>query len=238
MASEPEDWVVDARRASVVAFYGGSSGALAELVGWVQATLARRLGSDFVPRPPDTVHATVIGLETPPPDWAEADRSRFDARPLATHLVRMFTERPLELQFGGAAPGDLRWPSRGMPRYRRTFLAGPADVVLIGWPIRSGEGGGMPLPALAEIRRGCEAFGARHRYHATPTDADPDAYLALGRLREPPGPAVERLADEIRHTLAAAPRRVHLGPGQLDLVEYADTTLPLDSTRRRPLIGF
>jgi hypothetical protein len=231
------DGVVDARRASVVAFYGGLPEPLAELVGWVQRTAARALGAAFVARPPDTVHATLIGLETSPSP-ADADRSRFDARPLAGHLVRLFTDHPLQIRFGGADADDRRWPSRGVPRYERTFLAGPADVVLIGWPVRSAGAERVPLPVLAEIRRGCEAFGARHRYHAAPTDADPDAYLVVGRLGRPPGPAAARLAEEIRRTLADAPRTVRLGPEQLSLVEYAETTLPLDSTRRHPLIGF
>jgi hypothetical protein len=232
------DGVVDARRASVVAFYGGLPQPLAELVGWVQRAATRTLGPAFAARPPDTVHATVIGLETPSPGWADDDRSRFDARPLASHLVHVFTDGPLELQFGGVPVDDLRWPSRGVPRYQRTFLAGPSDVVLIGWPVRSVGIERVPLPVLAEVRRACEAFGARHRYHAAPTDADADAYLVLGSLSRPPGPAAARLAEDIRRSLAAAPRFVRLGPEQLSLVEYAESTLPLDSTRRRPLIGF
>jgi len=235
------DGVVDARRASIVAFYDGLPAALAELVARLQDTAAERLGPAFVARPPATVHATVIGLETPALEPA-GDRSRFDTQPLVAHLVRTFTERPLDIQFGGAAAGDLRWASRGSSRYQRSFLAGSAGVVLIGWPVRdAGAGtGAVPVPALAEIRRGCEPFGVRHRYHAPAGEApdDPDAYLVIGRIVGPVGPAVTDLADAVRRELAADPVRVRLGSEQLSLVDYRDTTLPLASTRRRPLVGF
>jgi hypothetical protein len=227
--------VVDARRASIVAFHGGLPGPLAELVESLQRAAADRLGPAFAARPPDTVHATVIGLETPPPAHAGTDRSRFDAGPLVAHLVGVLTERPLELCFGGAVEGDRRRPSRGCTRYERSFLVGPADVVLIGWPVRGDRT--VPVPALAAIRHGCEPYGARHRYHTSPGADDPDAYLVIGRLTGPPGPAAAELADAARRTLAAGPVRVRLGPEQLSLVEYADTALPLESTRRRPLLG-
>lgn len=232
------DGVVDARRASVVAFYGELPGALSELVGRLQRTAADRLGPAFAPRRPEQVHATVIGLEFPPPAHAGGDRSRFDARPLAEHLLRALRAAPLQLRFGGAAAGDRRWPSRGAPRHERSFLAGPADVVLIGWPVRGADGEAVVPPTLAEIRRGCETFGARHRYHDRPGARDNDAYLVVGRLVGAPDPAAtSALADAVRRELAANPVRVPLGPEQLGLVEYTDTALPVASTRWRRLDG-
>jgi hypothetical protein len=232
-----DDGIVDARRATVVAFYGGLPGALDELVARLQARAAAHLGSIFEARPRAQVHATVIGLETAPAP-AGPDRSRFDAAPLLAHLVATFAEHPLDIQFGGAAREDGRWPSRGASRYERSFLCGPAGVVLIGWPVGPAGDETVPLPTLATIRRGCEPFGARHRYHVEPGSEDPDAYLVIGRLTAPPGPAAADLADAVRSELAAAPVRVRLGPEQLSLVEYTDTALPVASSRRRPLVGF
>jgi hypothetical protein len=229
--------IVDARRATVVAFYGGLPDELGALVARLQEMAATHLGPIFVARAPAQVHATVIGLETAPTP-AAPDRSRFDAGPLLAHLVATFAEHPLDIRFGGAARGDARWPSRGASRYQRSFLCGPAGLVLIGWPVARAGGETVPLPTLATIRRGCEPFGARHRYHVEPGSEDPDAYLVIGRLTAPPGPAAADLADAVRSELAAAPVRVRLGPEQLSLVEYTDTALPLASSRRRPLIGF
>lgn len=228
--------IVDARRATVVAFYGGLPDALDELVARLQDRAAAHLGPGFEARARDQVHATVIGLETGPTP-AGPDRSRFDAGPLLAHLARTFAEHPLDIRFGGAARGDGRWPSRGATRFERSFLCGPSGVVLIGWPVGAAGDETVPRPALATIRRGCEPFGARHRYHVEPGSEDPDAYLVIGRLTAPPGPAAAELADAVRGELAAAPVRVRLGPEQLSLVEYTDTALPVDSSRRRPLIG-
>lgn len=232
------DGIVDARRASIVAFYAGLPAALAELVTRLQGQAGDRLGPAFAARPAEQVHATLIGLETPPPSHAEADRARFDAGPLLAHLVRTFTEHPLDLQFGGAGRADRRLLSRGSTRYERSFLVGPADVVLIGWPVRDGVGGAVPSPELAAIRRGCEPFGARHRYHVEPGSHDADAYLVIGRIDGPPGPAAADLGNTVRRRLATDPVRVRLGAEQLSLVEYDDTALPSASTRRRPLVGF
>ena len=120
-------------------------------------------------------------------------------------------------------------PAAASTRYERSFLAGPADVVLIGWPVRSGRAGAVPLPALADdparLRavRGPAPLPRRARIARTRTPT----WSSAGS-RGPPGPAAARSGGRRpARELAAAPVRVRLGPEQLSLVEYADTTLPL-----------
>lgn len=225
---------VDATRSSIVAFYDALPAPLAGLVAHLQRVAAAELGATFTPRPAEQVHATVIGLETAPEP--AADRSRFDARPLLDHLVRTFTERPLEIQFGGRSPTDRRLLSRGAALHDRTFLIRPSDVVLIGWPADVAAGW-APLAVLAELRRGCERFGVRHRYHVDPASSDPDAYLVIGRVTGADERHAAALRARVCRELAAAPVRVSMRARDLSLVEYVDTALPLASTRRLPLVG-
>lgn len=227
---------VDADRSSVVAYYGGPPDPLAELVRRVQRSVTDRLGPAFVPRAPDEVHATVIGLENPVDPEPAGDRSRFDARPLARHLVRRFTDHPLEIQFGGFPATDRRPVSRGASRYARSLSVGPELVVLIGWPVRDGVGGAEPQPWLAEVRRGCEPLGVRHRYHVGTGVDDPDAHVVLGRVDGGPGPGWDPVQDAARRELAARPVRVPMRAADLGLVEYRDPALPRASTRHRPLL--
>ncbi len=224
---------VDATRSSIVAFYDALPAPLAVLVARLQQLATEALGAAFAPRLAAQVHATVIGLETAPEP--AGDRTRFDARPLLAHLVRAFTGRPLDIQFGGMPPEDRRLLSRGASLHDRAFLVGPSDVVLIGWPVDAAAGG-APLAVLAELRRGCEPFGVRHRYHADPASSDPDAYLVIGRVVGADERRTGALRDRVRRELAAAPVRVSMRPDDLSLVEYVDTALPRASTRRLPLV--
>ena len=212
---------VDATRSSIVAYYDAMPAALGEVVRRVQGRAAEFLGAGFTPRPMAEVHATVIGLE------GSGDR-RFDVGPLAGHLAREFAGKPLEIRFGGFVTAAGQLTSRGEPLHDRTFLVQGGNVVLIGWPVLAGAAS----PVLADIRRGCEPFGVVHRYHREPGASDPDVYLVVGRAA-PGGTAA--LEAAVRRELGGAGVRVPMGPDDLGLVEYADTTLPLASTRHRSL---
>jgi hypothetical protein len=227
---------VDATRSSIVAFYDALPPALAALVTHLQLLAGGGLGSAFMPRPLEQVHATVIGLETAS-GRDGSDRARFDARPLAAHLLRSFTDRPLDIQFGGFGAADRRLLSRGACPHDRTFLVGPSDVVLIGWPVDVASNPALPLAALADLRRSCEPLGARHRYHVEPGSSDPDAYLVIGLVTDPDERRNDALGALVRRELATRAVRVPMRPHDLSLVEYADTALPVASTRRLPLVG-
>lgn len=218
---------MDAASSSIVAYLGAMPVALTALVGRVQQTAAEVLGEDFRPRPLAQVHATVIGLETPSTRIGE--HRRFDVEPLAEHLVRTFSDDPLDVHFGGFDSADRRLLSQGKPLHDRTFLARGGNVVLIGWPVVAAA----PTPVMATIRRGCEPFGVVHRYHPTPSASDPDVHLLIGRA--PTGSGTERVEAVVREWLAASPVRVPMLADDLSLVEYADTALPVATTRRRPL---
>jgi hypothetical protein len=204
----------DPSRSTVVAWYETLPEALALLVERAQAGAAQLLGDTFTPRDPTQVHATLIGLESAP--------APFDPAPLTAHL-RAALSPPWTIRFGGFAPGDRRWRSRGLPMHERMVGVYGAKVVLIGWPVVGGE----PRRTLAELRLRCAAFGVTHSY-----GDDPDVYLVLGEVTGAPGAHVMSV---IRRELATTPVYVPLSVADLSLVTYDDTTLPRASTTWRPL---
>lgn len=175
------------------------------------------LGTAYRPRPPDDLHATIIGLGRPvgPPDLPG----------LLDDLARAFTEAPMTVRFGGFRADDDRLPSRGRTLAERTLVLRERSVVLVGVPVDP-----EPVARLAEIRRRCEARGFRHKYHDDSGPLDPDAYLVLGDLVEPPPAGVVVAAEAL-----TSPVLVPLGHQDLSLVEYADRTLSRATSRWWPL---
>lgn len=202
--------------ATIVAWHGPKPRALAELVERVQ----RAAGAGLAPRPTPDVHATILGLET-----AVSDRSP-DRDGVIRHLGAEFEHAPVDVQFGGFAATDRRLSSRGQTLHERTLGVQGGQLVLIGWPVTP-----APSPRLGEIRRRCERFGFRHKYHRTPDDLDPDAYLVLGDVAGPEPGLVERLRREV----LATPVRVPLTVADVALVEYVDPGLPAATSTRWPL---
>jgi hypothetical protein len=205
----------DLHRSTVVAWYGDKPSDLAELVRRLQQETGRCCG--FVPRPVPDVHATILGLET-----AVAPR---DLDGLLHHLVDAFDGDPLDIRFGGFGATDRRLTSRGRTLDERTLGVWGEKLVLIGWPVTP-----APSPRLAEIRRGCEEFGFRHKY-----DRDPDAYLVLGELDDPAGVDTAGLVERLRGAVLTTPVRVRLDVDALALVEYVDPRLPAATSRRWPI---
>ena len=202
-------------RTTIVAWYGDKPPGLAGLI----ARLQRACGAGLTPRPVADVHATIIGLEA----------AAGDADGVRQHLAAAFAGEPLEIQFGGFAEADRRLLSWGRPLHERSLGLRGEHLVLAGWPVTP-----APAPRLAEIRRECERFGFRHKYHRGPGDLDADAYLVLGEfVAPPPAGFVERLR---RDHLADA-LRVPLGVGDVSLVEYTDARLPAATTTARPITG-
>ena len=204
----------DPSRSTVVAWYETLPDDLALLVERVQVGAGRLLGDTFTPRDPTQVHATLIGLESAP--------APFDPAPLAAHL-REALSPPWTIRFGGFAPGDRRWLSRGLPLHERMVGVYGSKVVLIGWPVVEGE----PQRILADVRLRCAEFGVTHRY-----GDDPDVYLVLGEVTGVPTAHVASVSG----TSWRRPRSyVPLSVDDLSLVTYDDPALPRASTTWCPL---
>jgi hypothetical protein len=209
--------MIDPAQSTVVAWYDTLPDGLARLLGRLRAVLVSSLGDACVPRQPDQVHATLIGLER-----ASAP---FDPGPLAAHLHAMLTP-PLTIQFGGFPRTDRRLLSRGTPLHDRGFAVGDGRAVLMGWPVVDG----VPGTGVARIRESCAAHGVTHRY-----GFDPDVYLVIADIG--PGVQAEGLETAVRRELAETAVRVPLSAADLSLVTYDDTALPRSSTVWRPLSG-
>lgn len=206
--------MIDPRTSTVVAWYGPLPAGLDALVVRVQAQVAAALGAAFTIRDPAQVHATLIGLERA--------AAPFDPAPLAAHLATVLTPG-LTVRFGGFAPTDRRFLSRGRPLHERSV--GISDrVVLMGWPVIDDA----PCAAVADVRRSCAAYGVTHRY-----GQDPDVYLVLGGVAA--GRDVTAVEAAVRDEVARRAIDVPLSPADLSLVTYADPALPLASSTRRPL---
>jgi hypothetical protein len=223
---------VDARRATVVAFYGPKPPALAALVEDLQALGRARLGGGFRARPLAEVHSTLLGLESP--SGTAAGWPRLDPAPLAAELVAALDRERPRLRFGGFAAAAAPFRSRGYRPYERGLSLQGDSLVLIGWTTSAGSGRADPLAIPGELRRAGERFGVRHKYHGPGAPTDVDLHLVIGSVAADP-PARAALLDAGRDRLAARPTVVDLTADALSLVEYESTALPAATSRWRGL---
>jgi hypothetical protein len=214
------------RRTTIVAFYGPEPGPLDDLVADLQARLTSTFGDGFRPRPPETVHATVIGLE-------RRIGTRPDIDGVAGYLDAALRNEPLCLRFGGF-PETTTHPGfdEEGPLFERTLFVQDGNVVLMGWPVDPADPD-RPTNRLAALRKGCERYGFVHKYHDPdrPALLDPDAYLVLGRLQRRDHP----LGELTRPGPLARPTLIPLRPADLRIVEFEDSTLPTATSSARPL---
>ena len=204
----------------MVAWYGAKAAALSTLVEGLQRSAREICGPGFTPRPAADVHATVLGLETP-------TGARRDLDGLLRHLGQELGRAPLDVQFGGFAADDQRMFSRGATMHDRSLVLQGNTVVLVGWPVTP-----APSPRLGEIRRRCEQYGFRHKYHRQAEDLDADVYLVLGEVPDPVPPG---LVERLRDAAPAAPVRVRLAADDVSLVEYVDPRLPRATSTTLPM---
>jgi hypothetical protein len=226
------------RSASLVAWYGREDAALAALREGLGNALLAALGDGFVPRPPRTLHTTVIGLDdaAPVPLGGEERRLREAAARDPAGLaaaVRAGLRDPLVVQVGGFPDADLPVSSRGQRLHHRSLVhdAGRGQVVLVGWPV---TGDGTPTLRLDRLRHDLEGHGVRHRYADGEDWQDPDAHLVLGETRGDVRDVEPALAD-LRTRLAARPTRLVVRATDVRVVVYDDPRLPLDTTAVLPL---
>jgi hypothetical protein len=225
--------------AAVVAFHGrGKPSVLGDLVRHLQNNLALDLGGAFVPRDLDTVHSTVVGLDSAAPASRRslpallADAGT-DLAGLAAALVPALDARPLRLQYGGFEPDRPGLRSRGLPLHERSLTRSGSHVVLVGWPV---DGHGEPTLDLHDLRCTASHHGFAHRYPLTDQEPDPDSHLVIGTLGDAvdEGVVAAALAAGREH-LRRHPVHVDLHPRDLAVVLYAQPDLPLDSTTAVPL---
>jgi hypothetical protein len=212
---------VELDRATLVAWYGDKPAPLVALVERLQRSAREVCGPGFTPRPAADVHATVLGLETPTGD------AQRDLDGVLRYLAQEFGRAPLDVQFGGFADADRRMLSRGATLHERSLVLQGNTFVLVGWPM-------APAPSawLGEIRRRCEQYGFRHKYHRRAEDLDGDVYLVLGEVADPVRAGlVERLRSEVLTT----PVRARLAVEDVALVEYVDARLPRATSTAIPL---
>jgi len=217
---------------SLVAYYGAKRAGLANLLDRCRRTIVDGpLGESFAPYRAAQVHATITGMESLPgsPGWnrnlfehrgvrARMDLSRID------EVVRR--RLPLTIRFGGFAPGDRPFESRGQEPYARTFQihATTGQVTLIGWPHRDGEFAPRLLEDLRrEIERTCNI--------APKYDRDNDLYLVLGTLSGPvPQEDASAVERAVRDRLRDHPVDILIRREDLSIVRYEEPTLDPAST--------
>jgi hypothetical protein len=222
--------------AAIVAFYGeGKPVALRHFVADLQGSLADGLGDAFVPRSLGTVHTTLIGLDSVAPD------ARGDLRTLVedagTDLVGLAADlvglRPPTIQYGGFEPGRPGLRSRGLSLHERSLVRGGSDVVLVGWPVESGE----PCLALHDARMAAKDFGFEHRYPLTDEEPDPDSHLVIGTLAgHADAGSVDAVVADLRDRMARQDAcRVEMRAEDLAVVLYSENDLPPGTTTVVPL---
>ncbi len=208
-------------------------------------------GIDFRPYDIDQIHATIIGLERDSgKDLVNKNMARYRGRRVVMDIVgfardiQASSHFPIRLQFGGYAPGDVSFTSRGQPPCDRSFSIQGDKVVLIGWPAsakgqrRVGElmsRNEVDIDrSLDNIRKRAQAFNILHAYHASETDVDNDFYLRLGLVNT--GGLTERriqeLNQKLRIWLSPSPLNFALSLHDLTIVSYQDEMLPKHSTRQ------
>jgi hypothetical protein len=225
--------------AAVVAYYGdGKPPDLVDLVTTLQGTLREPLGECFIPRALNTVHTTVIGLDSAAPGSrhdvrALLDDGDTDLAGFAAALTAVLAEHPVLLQYGGFEPDRPGLRSRGLTLHERGLGRSGDDVVLVGWPL---DHAGEPCLSLHELRRTAAGFGFAHRYPLTDDAPDPDSHLVIGTL----GAGLdERTVDEAigrgREHLRQHPCRVGLRARDLAVVTYTERDLPPGTTTAVPV---
>jgi hypothetical protein len=227
----PYDRPVGSRFISAVAFYGPKTGRLREFLTGVQALIADHVGGDFRPYTLEQVHATLIALNgvrdggTVVNEYMlehTGERREMDLPRVMDILARRFAT-PLRVRIGGFRPEQaVPFTSRGQHLAERTFSVQGEAFVLVGWPVDSLCGAGMPVD---ELRRAMNAAGVLHRYHTGPADVDNDLHLVVGHHAGAPAGALARATAAVRDKLAADPADLAIGLSDVTIVAADSHTL-------------
>jgi hypothetical protein len=184
----------------------------------------------------DQIHATLLGLERlagsqqDNRNFAELRGERRDMDLAGVcWWVRQRLAEPLSIRIGGFAPYEEPFTSRGEPPWARSFSLQGDKAVLIGWPVADEQ---FPS-SLEQLRRGAQAFGVLHRYHARRGQRDNDFYLRMGTVEDGADPHDrDNAVAAVREMLAAEPPLfTAVGSPEVSIASYVDETLPPATTR-------
>jgi hypothetical protein len=242
-----------ARQATLIAFYGAKSAAIARLIALSCEKVEDAVGKQFLPYEMDQIHATVVGLERAPgPALCNLNFLRYRSRSVEMDLygfleyLKSSAPIPFSIQIGGFADRDYSFKSRGQRPYNRSFSIQGDKAVVLGWP-RTAQPNAQSLPApvgiqdaqfyprtLNEIRLAAQEFGILHAYHRDPSDVDNDFYFRIGLLSPPRVNELKRrkLEANVQHALCnERPAVSEVALSDLYIASYVDDTLPQNSTR-------
>jgi hypothetical protein len=210
-------------KTTIVMFYGIKDPSLASLVCSLQELAAQALGKQFLPRPLDEVHATLIGLE-------RSESATLDQTAEIVAYLDCEFRKSLLVQFGGFEDKDYVFSSRGERLYSRSLSVVGNDLVLIGWPVNPIDS--QPDLELDRIRHECQAYGFRYKYYDSPGAVDPDCYMTIGDIGEAVNESdIERLLTQGRLLLSEKPSKLNTDTSSIKLAIYEDRRLPSSSTR-------
>ncbi len=146
----------------------------------------------------------------------------------------------MRVRIGGwRRDGEIPFASQGQHLFDRAFSAQGNAFVLVGWPVVSfagagggeREGGGREVRPVDELRRGMNAAGLLHKYHARETDVDNDLHLVVGHQVGVAGGSmmsdggVDRAVNSVRERLAADPVEFDISLGDVKIVVADSHTL-------------
>jgi len=230
--------------ATVVAFYGEKDEGLASMILEIQNFASEEFGVNFTPKPIREVHATIIGLgEISIIGRRKSEKdAAIEVHPveLFRYICSFFRTAPTVVQFGGFQDCDYPIQSRGRRLYERSFVIHDNALVLIGWTLSEPIEGAPPSDTIDRLRRNCQSFGFRHKYHDTPAVIDPDLYMVIGDIERHSPEFVRRCIPSFiarfREYLASSrPILVPLGVNQLDVILYRERSLPFPSSLAIPV---
>jgi hypothetical protein len=216
---------------TLVAFYGDKPPELAQLITYLQDTLASSLGAAFRPYQLEQVHGTLVGLEgnrTGSTIQNVNSGLPVDASRLLSFLRSDFPSITVRV---GGYPRHQEFPftSRGMHPYLRSFSVQDEIALAMGWPVDSGA-----VNSLDHLRwRFASELNVRHKWHKQEGDCDNDFFFVIGRVdrRLLNTTRLQGVAEHVRVSLAGLDGVLAtIGPATLRLVAYLDPQLPTETS--------
>jgi len=216
---------------SLTAFYGPKHNEpIWEKIVSFQKTLKIIIGENYQPYTPEQIHGTVIGLERIKylNEWINLNYKEIEHCKVKTDLALLIgylsntALLPVNIQVGGYKSNiDYGFVSRSESPYARSFSIQNNNVVMMGWPYKSGR----YTQQLNTLRRECNRFGFLHKYHTHPEAVDNDFYFVLGSLQKQMKDQEKRsISMSMAEELSAWKNiNVVLGTDDLRIVKYNDT---------------
>ena len=222
------------QQVTLVSFYREKPLSLQTFLENCQNLILDQVGDLYIPYQLDQIHGTVIGLEgcsknSQIINTHFADRygvhQEVKLEVLLSHL-RGTSHLPFHLQFGGYHAEYNEFFSRGCTPYERSFTIQGDTIVLMGWDTRAQKGAQI----LDDFRRSFNTLNILHKWHRQESDVDDDFYMVLGHMPHANPSVKANLTKRMQQFLSKAKHtlRINMDASWLSLVNYKDTTLPLN----------